>query len=150
MELERRRMEKEHLAVTQGVERLLLDLDRQTATVLKEIKEADEARQELELAAKKKRQQEQEDVRKKEEEEHANEQAKLHAQAEAEKDAKDDKQRRDDVAAAKTEYIAKARKLVAQLVQVRESIEPFDKNKMVSKRRLGMKKIVGCVKRIFH
>ena len=41
----------------------------------------------------------------------------------------------------KTEHIEKAKKLVGQLVQVRASVEPFEKNKAVSKRRLGMKKI---------
>jgi len=41
----------------------------------------------------------------------------------------------------KTEHVDKAKKLVGQLVQVRASVEPFDKNKAVGKRRLGMKKI---------
>eukprot|EP00535_Pseudo-nitzschia_heimii_P011801 CAMPEP_0197197722 /NCGR_PEP_ID=MMETSP1423-20130617/33010_1 /TAXON_ID=476441 /ORGANISM="Pseudo-nitzschia heimii, Strain UNC1101" /LENGTH=985 /DNA_ID=CAMNT_0042651547 /DNA_START=44 /DNA_END=3001 /DNA_ORIENTATION=- len=41
----------------------------------------------------------------------------------------------------KTEHVDKAKKLVGQLVQVRASVEPFEKNKAVSKRRLGMKKI---------
>lgn len=44
--------------------------------------------------------------------------------------------------AAKTEYIDKAKKLVAQLIQLRASIEPFEKSKALGKRRLNMKKIV--------
>jgi hypothetical protein len=142
MELERRRMEKEHLAMTQGVQRLLLDLDRRTVAILKEIEEADAARQEQELAARTKRQQEQEDSHRRKQEERAQEQGKRDAQALAEQKVLDEKKRREDVVATKTEYIAKARKLVAQLVQLRETIEPFDKNKAVSKRRLEMKKIV--------
>ena len=42
----------------------------------------------------------------------------------------------------KKEYAAKGEKLVAQLVQLRASIAPFEKSKVVSKRRLQMKKIV--------
>jgi hypothetical protein len=145
MELERRRMEQEHIDITQGVQNVLFELDRQTALVLKERKEADEARQEQEQAVKTKRQQEQDNARKRNEEERVMQQAKVESQAQAEQQQREDKQRRVDMVATKTEYISKARKLVAQLVQVRESIEPFDKNKMVSKRRLGMKKIVGYV-----
>ena len=44
--------------------------------------------------------------------------------------------------AAKTEYIEKAKKLVAQLIQLRASIEPFESSKALGKRRLNMKKIV--------
>jgi hypothetical protein len=40
-----------------------------------------------------------------------------------------------------TEHVDRAKKLVRQLVQLRASIQPFDENKAVSKRRLGMKKI---------
>ena len=145
MELERRRMEQEHIDITRGVQNVLYELDRQTALVLKERKEADEARQEQEQAVKTKRQQEQDETRKRNEEERAMQQAKVELLAQAEQQQRDDQQRRLEMAATKTEYISKARKLVAQLVQVRESIEPFDKNKMVSKRRLGMKKIVGYV-----
>ena len=41
------------------------------------------------------------------------------------------------------EYLVRAKKLVAQLVQVRASVEPFEKSKPMAKRRLGMKKIVN-------
>jgi hypothetical protein len=41
------------------------------------------------------------------------------------------------------EYILKAEKLIAQLVQVRASVEPFENSKAVSKRRLGMKKVIN-------
>jgi hypothetical protein len=145
MDLERRRMEQEHNDMTRGVQNVLYELDRQTELVLRERQEADEARQEQERAVTTKRQQEQDNARKRYEEEHAKQQAMVDSQAQAERQKREDQQRRVDMAATKTEYISKARKLVAQLVQVRESIEPFDKNKMVAKRRLGMKKIVGYV-----
>uniref|UniRef100_A0A6V2HMQ0 mRNA export factor GLE1 n=1 Tax=Ditylum brightwellii TaxID=49249 RepID=A0A6V2HMQ0_9STRA len=40
------------------------------------------------------------------------------------------------------EYVTKAHKLCEQLKQVRATLEPFEKNKAISKRRLNMKKIV--------
>ncbi|VEU40682.1 unnamed protein product [Pseudo-nitzschia multistriata] len=59
--------------------------------------------------------------------------------------AETERRRREREAAAKkaTEYIDKAKKLVGQLVQVRASVEPFEKNKTVGKRRLGMKKMAN-------
>jgi len=145
IELERRRMEQEHLAMTRGVQLVLNELDRQTAIVLQERKEADEARQEQELAVKKKIQQQEDEARKRKEVEDAKEQAKAESLAKAEQHKRDEQKRHEDAAAAKTEYVAKARKLVAQLVQIRESVQPFDQNKIVSTRRLGMKKLVGYV-----
>jgi uncharacterized protein YoxC len=41
------------------------------------------------------------------------------------------------------EYVAQAQKLVSKLVQVRASVAPFETSKLVSQRRLGMKKIVN-------
>lgn len=40
------------------------------------------------------------------------------------------------------DHILKGKKLIAQLVKLRESIEPFENNKAVSKRRLVMKKTI--------
>ena len=45
-------------------------------------------------------------------------------------------------AAEKTEHITKAKKLMDRLVEVRASLEPFESNKAVSKRRLQFKKVV--------
>ena len=45
-------------------------------------------------------------------------------------------------AAEKTEHITKAKKLMDRLVEVRASLEPFETNKAVSKRRLQFKKVV--------
>lgn len=41
------------------------------------------------------------------------------------------------------EYVGRAKKLVADLVQLRASVEPFETSKAVSKRRLGVKKIAN-------
>ena len=58
-----------------------------------------------------------------------------------------EKERADADAAAreKTEYVTRANKLVAQLVQLRASVEPFEKSTdmTVKKRRLQMKKLVN-------
>ena len=40
------------------------------------------------------------------------------------------------------EHITKAKTLVAQLLQVRALVEPFEQNKTIGKRRLRLKKIV--------
>ena len=40
------------------------------------------------------------------------------------------------------EHITKAKKLVAQLLQVMALVEPFEQNKTIGKRRLRLKKIV--------
>jgi hypothetical protein len=44
--------------------------------------------------------------------------------------------------AKKYEYLSRAKKLVAQLQTLRQSIEPFEASKAVAKRRLNMKKVV--------
>lgn len=44
--------------------------------------------------------------------------------------------------AKKMEYVVKAKSLVAKLVQLRASVEPFESSKAVGKRRLHMKKVV--------
>lgn len=45
--------------------------------------------------------------------------------------------------AKEREYVAKAEKLIAQLVQVRVSVEPFENSKPMSRRRLAMKKVIN-------
>ena len=50
---------------------------------------------------------------------------------------------KEKAAQAATEYLTRADKLVAQLKQLQQSVEPFDKSKPMAKRRLGMKKIVN-------
>ena len=65
------------------------------------------------------------------------EQAEAHAQQKAEVKAKLEAE-----VAQKTEHITKAKKLMDRLVEVRASLEPFETNKAVSKRRLQFKKVV--------
>ncbi len=133
--MERRRMEQEHLALTNEVKNLVLELDRQATA-----RETQQRKQEEEKEAI--HRQRKREIRDKEEKEKAIQeqiQAKQEAKAKEEQLRKEDTKRQQ---AAKTEYVAKAQKLVQQLVAVRQSIEPFDNNKAVSKRRLGMKKII--------
>ena len=70
--------------------------------------------------------------------ERAEEQAKQQQVAKVERQAK-------ETAAKELEHVAKAHKLVAQLVQLRASVEPFETSSAASvkKRRLQMKKLVG-------
>ena len=56
----------------------------------------------------------------------------------AEKAAKEQAER-----AAARDYLGRAEKLVAQLKQLQESVEPFNKSKPMGRRRLEMKKIVN-------
>jgi hypothetical protein len=59
-------------------------------------------------------------------------------------EAKEDAKRAEDAKKrAATEYITRADKLVAQLKQLRASVEPFETSKPMGKRRLAMKKIVN-------
>lgn len=51
------------------------------------------------------------------------------------------RQMADQEAKKKTEFVDKAKERVQYVTQVRNSIEPFEQNKAVGKRRLGMKKI---------
>lgn len=142
MAVERRRMEEEHREISRGVENILQDLDRETAAILKKRQAEEDARKEKERAAQEKLDKEEAHARQQKEKAQAKEQAKQEAHTQAKQKEREERQKRADATAAKTEYIVKAKKLVGQLVQVRESIEPFEKNKSVAKRRLGMKKIV--------
>jgi len=143
MQVERQRMEQQHLKTTQQVKSIVLELEQEAATVLKtRQREEDEARrkQEAQDALQLKREQE---IRNQQEREQRNREER--EAAENERKLKEEKKRAEQQSkvAAKTEYVAKAKKLVHQLVAVRESIAPFEKNKAVSKRRLGMKKVAG-------
>eukprot|EP00523_Entomoneis_sp_CCMP467_P015946 CAMPEP_0168775716 /NCGR_PEP_ID=MMETSP0725-20121227/5657_1 /TAXON_ID=265536 /ORGANISM="Amphiprora sp., Strain CCMP467" /LENGTH=946 /DNA_ID=CAMNT_0008825357 /DNA_START=81 /DNA_END=2921 /DNA_ORIENTATION=+ len=77
----------------------------------------------------------------------AKQQEKLDAQRAQEQAQRDEaqaaEQRVADAARAATEYLRRAEKFVAQLKQLRASVEPFDKSKPMAKRRLGMKKVVN-------
>lgn len=61
--------------------------------------------------------------------------------AAAERTAKEARQRED--AARERDYVGRAQKLVAQLVQIRASVEPYEKSDKVKRQRLQMKKLVA-------
>lgn len=143
MDIERRRMEREHLEAAQGL-KMLLDGVEEDAEKIR----AEERR--LGAAEQKKVDDQQ---RKDEEEKKAvlEEEAVEQDKAQKAQEQRDQKQREvtakadaaKAAAAKEREYVVKAQKLVAQLVQVRLSVEPFEKSKTVGKRRLGMKKIIN-------
>lgn len=142
MQLEKQRMEQEHEQANHELHGLVKDLEQQAkiivttrkaeADALKKKEEEHRLRQEAQIE-KEHREREQRELEEKQEQEKREVQRQ---EDEAKRKAAAEK------AAQATEYITKAKKLVAQLTQVRASIEPFDKNKAISKRRLGMKKIV--------
>jgi hypothetical protein len=128
-------MEKEHLYMNRELQHLLAELEKQATEKETAQRKYDEEQEAI-------LQQREKDRRDQQEKERA---AKKQIEAEQEAKAKEAQRRKEDAKrqeAAKTEYVAKAQKLVQQLVAVRQSIEPFDNNKAVSKRRLGMKKII--------
>jgi hypothetical protein len=140
---EKERMQNEHMEAAQGLKMLLIETERQAAMILQERQEQELELQQEEEALRRQReavekQQQHEDERKGR---LATEEQALREKREQEKKAA--KMVDDAKAAKKTEFVTKAKTLVAQLVQVRASIEPFDKSKAVSKRRLQMKKIVN-------
>ncbi|GAX24822.1 hypothetical protein FisN_6Hh409 [Fistulifera solaris] len=106
----------------------------------------------LEIEEEQKRsQEEQERQQQAEEDERRSQQAKVQEQKEeqaraAQEEAKRQEERQREALMQKSqepEYVGRARKLVAELVQVRASVESFETSKAVSKRRLGVKKIAN-------
>jgi hypothetical protein len=142
IQLERQRMEQEHMQANKEVQGLVQELERQVASIMKTRQaEEDALRKKEEEERLRKETQAQEEAQEKERKVHQGKQAQAKKEQQLLEYEKQKKERAAE-ASKKTEYVTKAKKLVAQLVQVRASIEPFEKNKAVSKRRLGMKKIV--------
>jgi hypothetical protein len=138
----RERMQQEHLEAARSLKMLLQETDRQTAKILRQREVEEQAYRQQE----EKRQQVQEQEKKAQDTAlAANEQKRQQVQAKKEQllqESQDVKKAQQEKEAQKTEYVTKAKQKVAQLVQIRASIEPFDTSKAVSKRRLQMKKIV--------
>lgn len=138
----RRQLEKEHQE-THDAFLLLLKRDQQDAEkVLKQQQAEAKAREEVEQA---KRDQEAKDEAERQrvaDERQKKEQAKQQKAAEAAQKRDEQVKAAAEEEAKKTEYITKAKKRVAQLVELRASVAPFEKSKNVSRRRLKMKKIV--------
>ena len=142
VQAERQRIQQEHLEAAKGLKSLLQEVERQAEKLRKQqLKEEAEAE---ELVRKQRIKQQEEELA----EQKAQEEQRLREEQQRERAAAIKQQEEDKIKEAKakeaqkTEYIVKAKKYVQQLVQVRASIEPFDKSKAVSKRRLQMKKIV--------
>ena len=138
----RERMQQEHLEAARSLKMLLQETDRQTDKILKQRELEDQAYRQEEEKLQQAQEQEkkaQDAVLAASEEKRQQVQAKKEQLLQQSQDAKKAQQEKE---AQKTEYVVKGKKLVAQLVQIRASIEPFDNSKAVSKRRLQMKKIV--------
>lgn len=142
MQIEQEQLEQEHMEAAKALKMLLEKNQRRADKLLEEEKRREEenaerrrdeqeAEREMIRQQKAKDEAEQTELEKKQE---MQQKQKLEREKEkADADAKE---------TAKTEYITKAKKLVLQLKQLRESIEPFEQSKAVSKRRLNMKKVV--------
>ena len=152
MEAERRRIDEEFNRTAAILGELVLQSKNEADTILQkkrseeeELQKAQAAREERERKIREKAEQEaalrkkEAALRKEQADKKASEQQ---AERQAHNATKKKKQQESETRAKKkTEHIDKAKKLVGQLVQVRASVEPFEKNKTVGKRRLGMKKI---------
>lgn len=118
-------------------------LQRQEAKAQQEQKRQERQRQEDE-----RQRLEQEEERLKVEEEKRKAEVKSKEQ-EVERVAKEEaveqeaRNREEELRNRELEYIGRAKKLVADLVQLRASVESFESSKAVSKRRLGVKKIAN-------
>lgn len=132
----RRRMEEEHLEAAKALQDLLHSNERKARQIAAD-QEAKRVQEENQAAAAAEKEAAAAQVQK------DKEAAAQEQREQEEKQAADKLQAKRDAAAAATEYITRAEKLMKQLVQVRQSVEPFEKSKAVGKRRLGMKKIVN-------
>lgn len=145
VEVERQRLKKEHTITNQDVHGLVQDLERQAALIRKDHQDKEDARRKK-LEGQRLR----DEAEAKHEALEKKEKAALEEKKKAElvaADTANKKKEAERAAAIKklsqpADYIMKGKKLVAQLIELRKSIEPFDKSKTVSKRRLQMKKSV--------
>lgn len=146
IQLERQRMEQEHNQMNAQVQGLVQELEQQVLTIQKARQAQEDAIQQKEESVKREKdaaQKRQQELQQRQQEAAEEKQQQQQAMAqEKQEHLQAQRQQRKQQQDQKTEYVTKAKKLVAQLVQLRASIEPFDQNKAVSKRRLGMKKIV--------
>jgi hypothetical protein len=152
VEAERQRIDEECNRTTAILGELILQSNKEAETILQKRKTEEErlvkaqtAREERERKLQEKVEQEAALRKEKADRKATEQQEAVHKQFEERKaqDAVTEQKRQEieDRAKKKTEHIDKAKKLVFQLAQVRASVEPFEKNKAVGKRRLGMKKI---------
>lgn len=145
---DRRKVEMELQESTRILGEIVLETEQKAASVLKEKNEQEalfrrqqEERERRQQAA---REKEESDAAEQAQQEQVAEEGRRQVE-ERKRQAKAQEQKDKDKAVAdaakKTEYIAKAKHKVAQLVELRASLKSFEENKAMSKRRLGMKKI---------
>ena len=152
VELERQRIDDECRRNNEILGELVLQSKREADVILKK-QQAEDERIRMEQKAKDERDRkirEQAEksakiLKAKEDQEASDKQQVVQKQQESNALEAAEKERRQQEKQAKAkkavEHIDKAKKMVGQLEQVRASVEPFEKNKAVGKRRLGMKKI---------
>lgn len=143
---EQMQLEDEHRQATERLQRLI---DKEEAALNQERKEKQQAL-EAEQAA-------QEEADRKEQARRVAEEKEAEAKATQEKEelkVKEEKARVDKEKtqaeeakrkeqAKESDYVGRAEKLMAQLVQVRASVAPFEKSKTMAKRRLNIKKTIN-------
>lgn len=140
--MEASRMKRHHQEAAADLEKLLIATQKEAQKILASEKARRDAEDRAEEARQQKikaQQEADEAARIADDEKRKAAEAKIReekAKERAARKAVEDEQRK------KTEYLDRAKKLVEQLQQVRQSIEPFEKSKAVGKRRLNMKKIV--------
>jgi hypothetical protein len=132
MQVERRRVETEHRQAAQALTQMLRSNEEKAAQILSQL--------ELEQQKITAEQDEKEAEREKMECARKEEQKRQTAKEEKTRRKEEEKEK---LAAKELEFVVKAKKLVAQLVVLRDSVAPFETSKALSKRRLGMKKIVN-------
>ena len=148
VEEERRRIDEECRSNTEALKQLVMKTEKEADVILNK-KQAYEAQLKREQAVRDEQERKEQEARdaqaakaeqdKKRQEELRQQQDAQQQQAHAAAEQRSREQA--ELAKKKTEHVDRAKKLVRQLAQLRQSIQPFDENKAVSKRRLGMKKI---------
>lgn len=142
MNTRRQELEKEHQE-THAAFLLLLKRDQDAADkVLKQEQAQAKAREEAELQQREKEEKDQAERQRIADERQQKEQEKQQRAAEAAQKRDEQAKAAAEEEAKRTEYITKAKKRVAQLVELRASVAPFEKSKNVSRRRLKMKKVI--------
>jgi len=152
VELEHQKIDEECRRNNEVLGELVLQSKRETDVILKKRQAEEErickqqkAKEERELEIREKAEKTAKILKAKEDQEASEKQQAEQKQQETTDNAAAEKVRRQQEKQAQAkksiEYIDRAKKLVGQLVQMRMSVEPFEKSKAVGKRRLGMKKI---------
>jgi hypothetical protein len=143
IQAERQRVDEECRRNLEILSKLVLKSQEEAAAILKQrqaeaaaaqVEKAKEARAEQERQAKEARDIQLDQAQKKKDDLNRQHQQELAATDQQKLEA-------EEGANKKVDYIEKAKERVKYVMQVRKTIEPFEQNKAIGKRRLGMKKI---------